>query len=367
MEKRITILYAEDEYTVAKSIVRMLSKVATIDYAKDGLEALEIYKKNKSYDIIITDIKMPNMNGIDLIKNIKSIHKSPPFIIITTAFNDTDFLIEGIELKVDKFLLKPIKMDSLFDYIEEFTNILKNRYELEEQTRKFEHYREIVDQQNLISITNVDGIITFVNDNFSKVSGYSKEELLGKNYSIVQHPNTTNAYYKKLWSTITSKKVFKSTVENLTKEGKSFYLRGVIAPFLNINGEIVEYISIREDATKEVEQNKEIEILKQKEQLQNIQKAAKVQTHNILESIPLPSFIAKDLKIVDRNELFEDIFLLNPIDDLEILQMIFNLKDESSIIHNLPLISSVFEFEMDTYTIYHKQLEDDKVLVILGK
>ena len=367
MEKRIKILYAEDEETVGKSIVRMLTKAVDIDYAKDGVEALHLYQENPDYDILITDIKMPNMNGIDLIKNIQKSYEKVPFIIITTAFNDTDFLLESIELKVDKFLIKPIQIDHLFGYIEEFTRIIQSKYELAEQTRKFEHYREIVDQQNLISITNLDGVITFVNENFCKVSGYTQEELLGRNYNIVQHPNTTNDYYKELWSTITNKKVFKSTIENLSKEGKSFYLRGVIAPFLNSEGEIIEFISIREDATKEVEQNKELDILKQKKELENIQKATQIQNHHLLETIPLASFVVKKLKIIDKNELFEELFLLSPMDDLEILQLIFNIQDESSIIDNLPHISSIFEFDMNTYNIHHKRLLDDEVLVILSK
>jgi PAS domain S-box-containing protein len=367
MNEKLKILYAEDEEIVASSIIRMLSKIAHIDYAKDGREAYKLYEKNTNYDVIITDILMPNLNGIDLVKKLKLNYEEIPFIIITTAYNDTDFLMEGIELKIDKFLLKPIKLDRLFDYLEEFKSILQNKYDLEEQTRKFEHYRKIVDQQNLISITDLNGVITFVNDKFCKVSGYTKDELIGQNYNIVQHPNTRKDYYEELWTTIKNKKVFRSTIENLAKDGKSFYLRGVIAPFLNNKGEIVEFISIREDATKEIEQNKEIEQLRQKEQLQDIQKAAEIQTHNLVESIPLPSFIATDLQIIERNELFEEMFLLTSLDDLTILRIIFNLDKELSILQNIPLISSTIEIEMDTYTIHYKQLSDDKVLVVLGK
>jgi len=367
MENKVKILYAEDEEIVAKSMMRMLSMIADIDYVKDGAQAYELYLKNNEYDILITDVKMPNMNGIELIKKIKSNTTSHiPFIIITTAYNDTDFLLEGIELKIDKFLLKPIKLNRLFDYIEEYKEITQQKLKLKEQKRMFNSYKEIVDQQNLICICDTKGTITFVNENFCRVSGYTKEELIGQNNNIVQHPNTPRTYYKELWSTIQNKKVFKTTFENLSKKSKSFYLRGLIAPFLDKDGEIAEYISISEDATKEVLQNKEIESLRKKEQLRDIQKATKIQSHNLLEYIPLPAFIVKDSKIIDKNELFEEIFLIDPMDDFQILKKIFNTKNDSNILKDPACISSIFEVGMDIYNVSHKQLINNEVLIIVS-
>lgn len=63
-------------------------------------------------------------------------------------------------------------------------------------------YQEAIENSNIVSKTDIDGIITFVNDEFCKISGYSKEELLGKNHNIVRHPDIPSEHFKNLWETI---------------------------------------------------------------------------------------------------------------------------------------------------------------------
>ena len=108
-----SVLFADDEEKIRQSMERLLSlKFETIYLAKDGAEALEIYKE-KSPDIVITDIMMPNMTGLELTKEIREISRETP-VIIATAHNETDFFIEAIENGVVRFLLKPIELPKLF-------------------------------------------------------------------------------------------------------------------------------------------------------------------------------------------------------------------------------------------------------------
>lgn len=121
-------------------------------------------------------------------------------------------------------------------------------------------YQEAIENSNIVSKTDIDGIITFVNDEFCNIFGFSKEELLGKNHNIIRHPDVPSSNFEELWKTIKiEKKPFKSTVKNLTKDKKTVYLNTTITPILNEKKEIEEFIAIRYDVTSEVELKKNLE------------------------------------------------------------------------------------------------------------
>ena len=113
-------------------------------------------------------------------------------------------------------------------------------------------YKEAIEKTNIISKTDVKGMITFVNDEFCKISGYSYDELIGKNHNIVRHPSVPKSTFKHLWDTINTKKIYKNTVKNLAKDGSTFYVNTTVIPILDENGDIVEFIAVRYDVTKEV-------------------------------------------------------------------------------------------------------------------
>lgn len=113
-------------------------------------------------------------------------------------------------------------------------------------------YKEAIEKSNIISKTDVNGIITFVNNEFCEISGYSRDELLGKNHNIVRHPDVDSKKFTLLWETIKNKNIYKATVKNLAKDGTAFYVNTTIIPILDKSQNIVEYIAIRYDATKEM-------------------------------------------------------------------------------------------------------------------
>ena len=113
-------------------------------------------------------------------------------------------------------------------------------------------YKEAIEKSNIISKTDVAGIITFVNDEFCKISGYSKEELIGANHNIVRHPDVDESKFKLLWDTISAKEIYKGTVKNLAKDGSTFYVNTTVIPILDEDENIVEFVAIRYDVTKEV-------------------------------------------------------------------------------------------------------------------
>lgn len=114
---------------------------------------------------------------------------------------------------------------------------------------KLKQYQDAIDASNIVSKTDINGIITFVNDEFCKISGYSRQELIGSPHNIVRHPDVKKSVFKKLWETILAKKVYKGIVKNLSKDGRAFYLNATIIPILDDNGEIEEFVAIRHDVT----------------------------------------------------------------------------------------------------------------------
>lgn len=146
-------------------------------------------------------------------------------------------------------------------------------------------YKEAIEKSNIISKTDINGIITFVNDEFCAISGYTREELIGQNHNIIRHPDVDSAKYKLLWDTIKEKKIYKDTMKNLSKSGLAFYVNSTVIPILDKEDNIVEYIAIRYDVTKEVLLREEL-LKKEKEYEElnkNLEKRVEEQTRELKE------------------------------------------------------------------------------------
>ncbi|MCH9814052.1 MAG: PAS domain S-box protein [Epsilonproteobacteria bacterium] len=154
-------------------------------------------------------------------------------------------------------------------------------------------YQAAIENSNIVSKTDIDGIITFANDEFCKIFEYRKEELIGQNHNIVRHPSVSKASFSVLWDIIKGeKRTYKATVKNLTKSGKTVYLNTTITPILDEDGNIIEFIAIRYDVTKEwklkqdlVQKDKELEALNRTlEARVNRQTAALLELNQTLEA-----------------------------------------------------------------------------------
>ena len=121
--KSSKLLLAEDDKLVRESFGRLLSLyVNQVLFAKDGEEALSLYKKEKP-DILITDVKMPKLNGIELIKEIRTFDKNIP-IVITSAYTDREYLLDAIKLSLVEYVIKPMKESQLDTILENIAKIL---------------------------------------------------------------------------------------------------------------------------------------------------------------------------------------------------------------------------------------------------
>ena len=112
------------------------------------------------------------------------------------------------------------------------------------------HQRHMKTGSALISRTNLKGIITYVDQNFIDISGFSEDELLHKNHNIVRHPDMPEAAFKDLWDTVKDGRPWNGIVKNRSKNGDFYWVEANVSPVMR-NGQIVEYISVRKAPSNE--------------------------------------------------------------------------------------------------------------------
>jgi PAS domain S-box-containing protein len=139
------------------------------------------------------------------------------------------------------------------------------RRQAEEEVRKLS--RAVEQSGNSVVITNLNGDIEYVNPQFSKTTGYSSEEALGKNPRILKSGRQNLDFYQKLWAFISAGKTWRGTFHNKRKDGSLYWEMATITPVINPNGKVTHYIAIKEDITRQ----KEIEdALQQSYQAQSV-------------------------------------------------------------------------------------------------
>ncbi len=254
--KGISILVVDDEVEI-RDIIRnsLLRKFETVYSAENGEKGLELYKLYKP-DIIVSDINMPRMDGLEMSKAIKAIDNETT-IIISTAYESSEALLKAINLGITHYIIKPIAYRNLLKLIMDIVDIKFQKRRADEANQLLDQYKTAVDVSSILSKTNPQGIITFVNEQFCKLSGYESEELIGRPHNIVRHPDMPREAFKELWETIKNKQTWKGIVKNRAKDGHTYIVDATIIPILDNNGEIKEFIGIRHDIT-ELENYKQI-------------------------------------------------------------------------------------------------------------
>lgn len=244
-----------------------------IFFATSGEKGIEQLKLRK-HSLILLDINMPGMNGYetaDIIKN-DPLHKQIPIIFLSANAN-RESIHQGFEHGGSDYVTKPFDEAELIHrvktHIELFAAREKLQTEVDDTKILLEQYKVAVDAGSLVSKTDLKGIITYVNKKFCEVSKYTREELIGSPHSISRHPDVSKNIFKDLWTTIKAKNIWTGTIKNRAKDDTAYYVESTVMPILNAQGDIVEYISIRTDISKEVQLREEI-ISSQKEILHTL-------------------------------------------------------------------------------------------------
>ena len=113
-----------------------------------------------------------------------------------------------------------------------------------------EEYKKAIDLSAIVSKTDINGVITYANYEFCRISKYCSDKIIGKKHNIVRHPDQDPEEYERLWKTILDKKIYRGTLKNRAKDGRTYYVDATIIPILDTQGEIIEFLAIRYDVTE---------------------------------------------------------------------------------------------------------------------
>lgn len=217
---KVSVLYLEDMPTISKLVSRMLSpKVETLYQGENGKEGWELFLTHRP-DIVISDIMMPEMSGLDLAKKIRA--ESPETqIILTTAFNYSQYLFAAINTGVNRYLLKPVREEQLFQALESCARNL----EFLRASRK-QPASQSPDLQNLFNALNdfvlvvdQEGKLAYWNAAVEKKLGYTPKELLGLHSLELHAPEDREEAASLLFDLLSGEKTL-SMVPFVSRQGK---------------------------------------------------------------------------------------------------------------------------------------------------
>lgn len=258
------ILIVDDNVTNIQLAANVLRGVGiySIFFATSAKAAFEQLKL-RQYTLILLDINMPQIDGYEVAKIIKSDDTIKNIPIIFLSANATkESIRKGFECGAEDYITKPFDEMELLHRVKTHVELFLAKEELQYQVNEtqilLQQYKLAVDKSSSISKSDLDGNITYVNDNFCKLSKYTRNELIGKNHNIFRSPDVSSAIYKEMWKTIKNKESWNGIIKNRAKDGSCYYFEATIMPILNFSGDIVEYISIRTDITREMELKEDI-------------------------------------------------------------------------------------------------------------
>ncbi len=248
----LAILYVEDD----RDAREILSSVLAVRYpalglltAADGAAGLELFKERRP-EIVLTDIQLPVLDGIALSAEIRSLAPDA-FIVALTASSDASYLMRGIEIGINQYLLKPTRHDKLFPILDAAIAKIGADRRLAAQNEQIRTLSIAIEQcPNCVVITDPRGSIEYANPAFGRLTGFAPADVLGKNPRLLQSGATPPALYRELWSTIKSGEVWRGEFQNRRANGELYWESASISPVFDESGDIAHFVAVKEDVTE---------------------------------------------------------------------------------------------------------------------
>jgi PAS domain S-box-containing protein len=246
--KELTALFVEDNKEAREELCKVFQRFfKKVDCVQNGKEGLELFEKNK-YDVVITDIYMPVMNGLEMLKKIKFI-KSDAFLFIVTAYNETEYYLDAIKIGVDGFILKPIELDQLLSIFQKVAYKYKLKKEVQKYYSLLLQYQQVVDNSAIVCKINTKGNIIYVNEEFIKCLKYSLKEIIGKKYLFLQRDINEKYLKQILEKTLKEKSVWRGVLKLKDKFNNVIYIKAAVKGIFE-NNKLTEFILIGYDITE---------------------------------------------------------------------------------------------------------------------
>lgn len=184
------VLYAEDDLSIQGSMSAYLKKLfAHVEIANDGLEGLEKYKE-QNFDIVITDLSMPKMSGLDMLGKIRELNENQA-ILITSAHSESSYMMGAIKLGIDGYIIKPFDYDQLNYEIYKIAEKLKKYAENEEYKK---HLREMVEEKT----SEIKQMMEYQSQNYEQTLVSMVEMIEERDTYTAGHSKRVASYSKKI-------------------------------------------------------------------------------------------------------------------------------------------------------------------------
>jgi len=216
-------------------------------------------------------------------------------------------------------------------------------------------YTKAIEEFLIVSKTDVNGKITYVNDLFCQAFEFDKEEVIGKTHSIIKYPTHTKEHYETLWDTIKNKKeVWKKITKNSSKSGKTLYQETIIIPMLDENEEIIEFICLRTDITNYTNPNLQLKDYL-KENNKNVLVYICIENYFSLEEI----YNEVELDKIN-DEIFQKIIKNMPTDFKE--NKVFNLGNGEFAIVRKKILGEDLDYLQYSISEFQKTFDKNEIL-----
>lgn len=192
-------------------------------------------------DIILSDNSLPQYNASEALRTVRQRSRYIPFILITGTVSD-EFAASIIKEGADDYILK--------DRLERLPSAIAAAIKQRRTEKELSDYKQALDASSIVAMTDKKGLIIYANENFSKISKYSFEELIGKDHRLVNSGYHPASYMKEMWATITKGEIWRGEFRNRSKDGTIYWVDATIIPFLDREGNPYQYLSIRNDITQ---------------------------------------------------------------------------------------------------------------------
>ena len=257
----MVLLTIDDEESIRSSVAAFFEDSGfVVLQACGGREGIEMIA-SMNPDVVVTDLRMPNVDGMEVVDAAKWHNDNLPVIVLSGTGVLAD-AVEALRRGAWDYLAKPVadlvELELIVARCMERARLVRENRDhhenlevlVRERTAELRKLSTAVEQSaNSVVITDVNGTIEYVNPKFTEVSGYSREEVLGRNPNILQSGRQPDSCYAELWQTIGSGREWQGELCNRTKDGRHFWELASIAPIKDETGTITNFVAIKEDIT----------------------------------------------------------------------------------------------------------------------
>jgi PAS domain S-box-containing protein len=210
------------------------------------------------WDAILCDYTLPQFSVFEALHIVHELGIDIPFIVVSGSISEED-AVKCIKSGAHDYLIKD-RLTKLPHAILREVREARGREEYRWQEKvnqqlfkELKNYITAINISTLTTMTSLDGTIISVNELFCQVSGYSENEILGKNESMLSSGYHTQEFWEDFWHTITTRKVWRGDIRNKAKDGSYYWMDTTVFPLVNTENELYGYMSVRHLCTEQKE------------------------------------------------------------------------------------------------------------------